>query len=254
MDKKRVLNNIVAPIAGLALFILIWYLIAVSIGKSIILPTPIETLREFFALFADGAFYLAVGSTLGRTLLGFVIAFALASLFAFLSSRSAFVKNLFSPFAVILRVLPTISIILLVLIWFRSTLAPYVITFVVIFPMLYKIVLDAIEQVDRGLIEMSDVYRFSNSKKLFHIYLPQMTPALLTGEGVTLSFSVKLTVAAEVLAYTKDSLGRNLQQASAYIETAKLLAWTLAAILLGFLLEGVVLLIKKLLVRHYYGK
>lgn len=253
MDRKRILNNVVAPIVGLAIFILIWYIVASSIGISIILPTPLETLREFFALFADGSFYLAVGSTLGRTLLGFLVAFILASLFAFLSSRSVFVRNLFSPFTIILRVLPTISVILLVLIWFRSALAPYVITFLVIFPMLYKMVLDAIEQVDRGLIEMAEVYHLSNAKKLFSVYLPQMTPSLLTGVGVTLSFSVKLTIAAEVLSYTKDSIGRNMQQASAYIETARLLAWTLAAILLGFLLEGIVLLVKKLLVRHYYG-
>ena len=254
MDKKRVITNIVAPIVGLAVFILIWYIVALSIGISIILPTPAETLGEFFKLFADGSFYLAVGTTLGRTLLGFLVAFILASLFAFLSSRSRFARNMFAPFAVILRVLPTISVILLVLIWFRSALAPYVITFLVIFPMLYKIVLDAIDNVDVGLIEMANVYHLSASKRFTYVYLPEMTPSLLTGAGITLSFSVKLTVAAEVLAYTRDSLGRNLQQASAYIETAKLLAWTLVAILLGFLLEGAVLLVKKLLVRHYYGQ
>ena len=253
MDKKRVITNVLAPIAGLAIFILIWYICAAAIGISIILPTPVETLREFFRLLSDGRFYLVVGHTLGRTLLSFLVAFILAAIFAWVASCSRFVRNLFSPFAIILRVIPTISVILLVLIFFRP-IAPYVVTFLVVFPMLYKTVLDAIDRVDGGLLEMAKVYGFSPAKKAFCVYLPQMTPSLLTGIGVTLSFSVKLTIAAEVLSTMRDSIGESMQSASAYTETAKLLAWTLVAILLGFLLEGAVLLVKKLLVRHYYGE
>ena len=253
MDNKRILTNIVAPIIGLVLFILVWYIAAAAVGISILLPTPIETLKEFFLLFGSSKFYLAIGSTLLRTIVGFLIAFILAAIFAFFSSRSRFVKNLFYPFSVILRVLPTISVILLVMIWFRSSVAPYVITFLIIFPILYKTILDAIEGVDSKLLEMAESYRFSAKKKLYYIYIPQMMPSLLTGASITLSFSVKLTIAAEVLCYTKDCIGKNLQEASAYIETASLLAWTLVAVILGFLLEGTLLFVKKFVVRHYYG-
>ena len=86
------------------------------------------------------------------------------------------------------------------------------------------------------------------------LYIPGMTPAVLTGMSITLSFSVKLTIAAEVLASTQGSMGRYMSQSSAYIDTPMLLAWTLAAILLGFILEGLVLLVKKILLRRYHGK
>ena len=253
MTKKRVVENIAAPLVGLAAFIGIWYAVSAAIGVSIILPSPTETLIGFFALLRQGSFYLALWYTLSRTIVSFLIAFVTASIFALLSKISVFFKRAFAPFIVILRVLPTISVILLVLIWFKSGTAPYVITFIVIFPMLYKVIVDATENVDQRLVEMGQVYGFSWQKRFLHIYLPQMTPSILTGIGITLSFSVKLTVAAEVLASARESMGRYMQQASAYIETATLLAWTLAAILLGFLLEGLVLLVRKLLVRRYYG-
>ena len=253
MDKKRLIYNILAPIVGCVVFIAVWFAVAAAIGKSIILPSPADTLRSFFDLLGEKTFYLALGKTLGRTLLSFVIAFALATFFAFLSTISEFFKKTFAPITVIMRVLPTISIILLVLIWFKSATAPFVITFIVIFPMLYTTVLNAAENVPHELLEMCEAYRISPWKRLVNLYIPEMTPAVLTGVSITLAFSVKLTVAAEVLASTQKSMGRYMAQSSAYIDTPMLLAWTLAAILLGFLLEGLVLLAKKLLTRKYHG-
>ena len=254
MERKRLVYNILAPILGCVVFIVVWFAISAAIGKSIILPTPLDTLRSFFRLLGDGRFYTAIGKTLGRTLLSFLIAFVLASIIAFLSTISVFVKKAFAPITVIVRVLPTISVILLVLIWFKSVTAPFVITFIVIFPMLYTTVLNAAENVSPELIEMCEAYHISPIRRILCLYLPEMTPAVLTGISITLSFSVKLTVAAEVLASTQGSMGRYMAQSSAYIDTPMLLAWTLAAILLGFLLEGLVLLVKKLLMRRYHGK
>lgn len=253
MEKKRLIYNILAPIVGCLVFIAVWFGVSAAIGKSVILPSPLETLRSFFSLLGEGTFYLAIARTLGRTLMSFLIAFLLACIFAFLSIISEFFKKAFAPVTVIVRVLPTISVILLVLIWFRSAVAPYVITFIVIFPMLYTTVLNAAENVDRELIEMCDAFGVSFGKRLLNLYIPEMTPSILTGVSITLSFSVKLTIAAEVLASTQRSMGRYMSQASAYIDTPMLLAWTLAAILLGFLLEGIVLVIKKMLERRYHG-
>ena len=252
MDKNRLIYNILAPIIGCGVFIAVWFGAAAAIGKSIILPSPADTLCSFFDLLGEKSFYLSVGRTLGRTLISFLIAFSLASLLAVLSMISTFFKKAFSPITVIMRVLPTISIILLVLIWFKSAVAPFAITFIVIFPMLYTTVLNAAERVPSELIEMCRAYRIPPIRRIFSLYLPEMTPSILTGVSITLSFSIKLTVAAEVLASTQGSMGRMMAQSSAYIETSTLLAWTLTAIVLGFLLEGLVLFVRKLLMRRYH--
>ncbi len=247
MNKKRVIINIVAPLCGVAAFIGVWFAVAASVGKTVILPTPIETLKAFFSLLSQSEFYRSVGMTLARTLLSFIIAFSLACLFAVLSYLCYFFKRAFSPITLMMRVMPTISIILLVFIWFDSEISPYVITFFVIFPMLYTVVANAFDGVDRGLLEMAKAYRIPLCRKIFRLYIPQMAPSVLTGISISLPFSVKLTIAAEVLAFTKESMGRNLKQQSSYLETPSLLAWTLAAILLGFLLEGLILILKKCL-------
>ena len=253
MDKKRVALNILAPLVGLGVFIGIWFLAASTIGFSLSLPSPAETFPKLFLLFSESSFYLAVGKTLARTLLAFLLAFLLSCLFAFLAKVSVFFRKAFSPLTVIVRVMPTISIILLVLRFVYGRFAPIVITFIVIFPMLYTTVFNAAEQVDGNLLEMSRSYALSMKKRIFNLYLPSMIPAILTGVSLTLSFSVKLTIAAEVLSATQESMGLYMQMAYSIIQTDVLLAWTLAAILLGFVLEGLVLLIRKLIVRHYHG-
>ena len=253
MNGKRVIENILAPVVGLAIFIGVWYACSAAIGIKIILPSPTDTLLGLFSLFGQRSFYLAVGRTLARAFIGFLVAFSAACLFAALGQGIRFFKKMFAPIAVIFRVLPTISVILLVLIWFKSATAPYVITFLVLFPMLYTTVSDAAEIVDKELLEMTKAYRFSRSKTLLSFYIPQMLPSLLTGASITLSFAVKLTVAAEVLAFTGASMGRAMQQSAAYMQTDLLLAWTLVAILLGFLLEGIVVLIRKFVVRWKDG-
>ena len=253
MKSRRVIENILAPLLGLGVIIAVWFIVSQAMGKRALLPSPVETFSGFFALLKTKSFYLSVGNTLARTLIAFAIAFVLACIFAFLSSICGIFKKAFAPVTIVMRVMPTISVILLVLIWAKSKTAPILITFLVIFPMLYTTILGAADEVDKGLLEMCRAYRLSRGKIITSLYLPSMTPSVLTGVSITLSFSVKLTVAAEVLASTKMSMGRFMKQASAYIEIDVLLAWTMTAILLGFLLEGLVLLVRKLYVRHYHG-
>ena len=82
------------------------------------------------------------------------------------------------------------------------------------------------------------------------MYLPLAAPALLSQAGAILSMGLKITVSAEVLASTYRSLGYMMQNAKLAVEMPELLALTLLAVLLGFLLEGACALISKKAVKH----
>lgn len=251
--KKSLVYNLFAPLLGLGLIVGIWWIIAASIDAEIILPTPSATFARFFKLFSSNTFYAQIGMTIIRSLVSFIVAFALAGILGAISARFEFFKKAFAPFVVLIRIMPTISVILLVLVWFYSEIAPYIITFIVIFPMMYTTILDAANDVDLKLVEMADIYGLSIWRKISKVYLPCMLPRIFTGMKITLPFCVKLTVAAEVLAFTADSVGRNLQMASVYLDTALLFAWTLIAILLGFLFELLVVLLRRILLRYEYA-
>ena len=60
---------------------------------------------------------------------------------------------------------------------------------------------------------------------------------------------LKIIVSGEVLANTFQSLGGMMQEAKMFVQMPRLMALTLVTVLVGFLLEGVCLLLYKAAVR-----
>ena len=104
----------------------------------------------------------------------------------------------------------------------------------------------AIAGVDVGLVEMARVYRIRPLDRLTGLYLPSVLPAVADGCRSAVSLCVKVVIAAEVLAQTAGSIGIEMQRASVVFEIARLMAWTLVAIVMSFLFEGIVAGLKKL--------
>ena len=199
----------------------------------------------FFELFAQKTFYVALANTLGRVLLSFVISFACALVLAIIASMLNGANKILSFTTSIMRAVPTMSIILLALIWLTTMQAPMLVAILVIFPLQFEGILNAILNVDPRLIEMAKIYNVPTKKIIFKLYLPETASGIFSTIKSTISLNVKLIIAAEVMAQTRDSIGVQMQQASLYLEMHVLLAWTIVAVILGLILEGIVLLIQK---------
>ena len=111
---------------------------------------------------------------------------------------------------------------------------------------MYNACRTAIDGVDPDLIEMAKVYGVRPVDRLTGIYLPSVLPSVADGSRSAVSLCVKVVIAAEVLAQTADSIGVEMQRASAIFEIARLMAWTMVAIVMSFAFEGIVYGLKKL--------
>ena len=110
-------------------------------------------------------------------------------------------------------------------------------------PLSYTQMYNALSSLDDGIFEMSKVYRVPKSRILTKFVLPQIAPQLIEATAGNLSFSVKLVIAGEALAQTASSLGGMINNANVYLETARLMAVTLLAVAVCFILEGAVKLL-----------
>lgn len=248
-NKLAKITNVIYPLIGVAAFLLLWFVVAKVVDIELILPTPGVAFKEFFVLWGEKAFWIAIGNTLLRTLLAFIIAFLLAIILAIASYLCEPFRRIISPLIVILRATPTMSIILLAIIWLTSKTSPILISFLIIFPILYSDFYSAMEGIDSGLIEMSKLYKVPVSTQIKELYVPSVLPYVFASVKSTLSFTVKIMVSGEVLANTAESMGNAMQIAKIYLDTAELLGWTVMAIALSYLLELIVLGISKLVVR-----
>ena len=237
--------DILLPFIALGIVVALWAIVAAAVGSEIIFPSLSSTIQALWDLLGEKTFYVAIGNSLLRVLISFVISFAFALVFAILSSLLKSAGKVVSILTSIMRTIPTMSIILLALIWLSTLNAPMLVAILVIFPLQYAGLLNAIVNVDPRLIEMAKIYNVPVKKQIFKLYLPESAPTVYSTIKSTISLNVKLIIAAEVMAQTKASMGLQMQQASMYLEMDVLFAWTIVAIILGLILEGIVTLVEK---------
>lgn len=235
--KNTILKNCIQTLLSLV-FLLVCYFAAYAIaGNELLVPAFADVCKQMGKLLLSGGFWAALGNTLLRTLLALGISFVLALIFALISYLLPPFNSFFTPVVSALRSLPTLAVLLILLVWWGAGDAPVAVAFLSLFPMLYASILSALSGVDKDLIEMSRVYNVPLSKRIGELYLPAAAPYVLRETGAALSFSLKLVVSAEVLAYTFPSMGNLMQEARLY-DISQLFALVGVTFALGLLLEG----------------
>lgn len=242
-------ENIFYPLISVTLFVAVWSIYANIVNIEMILPKPAVTFNRFFTLFSEKSFWNAVGNTLWRTLYSFFISFTVALLLAVLGSIFRPIHKLAEPIITIIRATPTMSIILLAIIWLKSASSPMLIAFLIIFPMCYTAFYESIISVDKKLIELSTVYDVKKGDMVKDLYIPSITPTLFSIAKSAISLNIKVIIAGEVMAQTRNSMGNFMQISKIYLNTAELLAWSVMAVLISYILEALVDLIKRMVVR-----
>ncbi|MCD8307203.1 MAG: ABC transporter permease subunit [Clostridia bacterium] len=228
---------VMMSVIAIAAMWLVWVIVYHAVGNDYIVPSFTESMKSFGLLFASSAFWTAFGMTCLRMMLAFLISFVLAALLCMLATAVKAAEAFLKPVMIFFRTLPTLAIILVVLIWTNATIAPVIVTVLVLFPAMYAQMMAAVNDVDKGLLQMADVYRISRATRISRIYLPLVAPNILSQCGPDISLGLKVTVSAEVMANTLRSIGGMMQNARMYVDMPKLAALTLVTVVVGIIIE-----------------
>lgn len=223
---------------SLTLYLGIWKLLSVIIGRSIILPPPELVLVQTLRFLATRDAWSKILATTLRGLGGFSISLLLGIITGLAAGRSRVFKWFSDPFLISIRSIPVLSLILLAIIWFPTELVPVFICFLIAYPVISSAVASGVSQVDSELLEMAAVYKKSQWTVLRDITLPSVMPYLLNGVSTGLGLTWKSVVAAEVLSMPSSGLGTAMQTAQLQLDTAHLFAWTLIVVILASLSEA----------------
>lgn len=236
--KRRFPKNFIFSLGGVVCLLLAWLVAYFAVGNSYVLPSFWETLGAAGKLFAEGSFYLSLGSTFLRTVCAFLASFIIGAGLALVSCLVPPVRAFFAPFFSVVRSVPTLAVMLMILLWTSPSLAPVVVTVLVLLPTVYAEALASFEGVKEEYGDFLEAYAVQGAKKVFTVYLGGALPSLMLEGGSALSLGLKITVSAEVLAATYSSIGGMMQESQIYLEIPRLFALTVVCVLLGFLLEG----------------
>lgn len=222
---------------------LIWVIAGIIVDNPLLLPRFEDVMAAFFRIFVDLDSLSVIMHTLIRLLLGLLIASILGFFFGVVAGYRKNFATFFNPIATVLRTIPVISITVILLIVCGFALTPYVITFMMIFPLIYQGTYGAIIGIEPELI---DVYKLEDNHfftGLFHCYLPLISRDIRTSLLQSLGLGIKVLVMAEYLSQTRDSIGNQLYLAKVNLNYDEVFAWTFLLILMALLFE--------LLINHY---
>jgi len=202
----RAVKVILPPLAGIALVLLAWQIIA---GRNAAFPTPQATLQEALALFAD-PFYRnspndqGIGwnvlASLKRVALGFGLAALVGIPLGFMIGRVRFFQGMFAPIISLLKPVSPLAWLPIGLLVFKSAdpAAIWSIFICSIWPMVINTAV-GVQRVPQDYMNVARVLNLSEWKVLTKILLPSALPYILTGVRLAIGTAWLVIVAAEML-------------------------------------------------------
>ncbi len=229
--------------AGSIIFwVLLWQIAAKLINQKLLfkIPLPAETVKEFFICAKTADFWSSVINSLLHIIIGFIIAVAAGLICGMLSGNSVIFKTVSSPISRLIRSVPVAAFIILAWLWIPSSLIPSFIAFLMVFPIVWLQIENALLSIDKRLIEMAKTFRMSKRGIVLNIKIPFVLPALRNSCITGLGFAWKSGVAAEVICNPTGSIGAMLSNAKSNLEYARVFAVVFTIVILSLILENII--------------
>ncbi|KAF0191205.1 MAG: nitrate ABC transporter inner membrane subunit [Gammaproteobacteria bacterium] len=194
------------PLIGLALFVLVWALLANSSSG---LPGPVKTWQSAVEVFSD-PFYdngpndKGIGwnilSSLERVGIGFGLAALIGIPLGFVIGRVTFINGMLSPIISLLRPVSPLAWLPIGLLVFKQAdpAAIWVIFISSIWPMIINTAV-GVGKIPQDYLNVARVLNLSEWKILTKILLPATMPYVMTGVRLSIGVAWLVIVAAEML-------------------------------------------------------
>ena len=226
--------KIIVPIA---FWLLVWELLALIVNRSVLIPTVTETFSALFEIIASKVFYKVVALTFIRIITGLFLGIISGILLAVLSHRFEAVYIITSPLISVIKSTPVATFIVILWILLSGDALAILIAVLMVMPIIWQNLMDGYKSIDKNLSEVCDVFNFSFGKRMRVLVFPALMKYLIPGIITASGLAWKAEIAAEIIAYTKNSIGQQINDAKYFYETPTVFAWTLVIITLSIFLE-----------------
>lgn len=249
--KSRLLYSVPGKILlsslAVLLWLIVWHIASIRLGKPLLLPTPISVAERLGELIVTQNFWRYTLRSLLRVVSGILSGIGIAVAVSALTAAFRPAEILLSPLITVIKSTPVASFIILAMLWISDDILPVFISFLMVFPVVWANLHTAFKSIPKPYHDLAQIYRLPLSRRIRRIYAPSALPYFLSACRSSLGLAWKAGIAAEVLALPALSIGRQLNESKLYLETTDLFAWTMVVIALSLLLE----LCAKLLFRRF---
>lgn len=195
---KKIRNGILLPV----LLLLLWYIITrMQVFSPYLLPSPAAVWEALTELAASGELAKHLSISLRRVFCGFFLAAATAIPLGILCGRSKYFYTYCWFLLEFLRHVPPLAAIPLIILWAGiDEASKLTIIFLASFFPLFLNTCSGIRNCDSKLLEVGKTLGFSDSQLIRHILLPSALESIVTGLQLSLGYSWRALIGAELIA------------------------------------------------------
>jgi len=224
---------------GVALMLAVWEICALAVDFNFILPTVETTLIELLGLFTQGSFYLTVLASLARIVIGLLLGVLFGVGLALLTNYIPYAREILSPLVIVIRSTPVASFIMVLWLIIGSDSVPTVIALLMVMPIVWQNLETGFSSIARELNEVCQIYGVRGRKKLRILILPTLKKYLIPSIVTSAGLSWKSGIAAEIISYTANSIGREIYHAKSDFESGLMFAWTIIVVISSLIIEKI---------------
>lgn len=201
------------------------------------LPDPVTVARIIIAETADGSLPYHVGVTLARVAVAFAISMAIGSAIGLAMGRLKRLDGFFDSWLVLFLNVPALVTIVLCYVWFGLVEAAAIAAVAVNkIPTVVVTVREGARALDRGHLEMAQVFRIGRWKTLRHVVVPALAPFLLAAARSGLALIWKIVLVVELIGRS-NGVGFQINVFFQFFDVAHILAYTIAFVVVIQMIE-----------------
>ena len=210
--KVNFLKKFIEKILPILFWVFVWQIIFIIVNNSKLIPSPLSTFFSFKEVIFEYDFLSVIFLSTFRVLCAFILGMILGLSFAVLSKKFKVIYYLLNPILLGIRIIPVPSFILLLMVWLNPDFVTIVISFLMVFPLVFSNLFEGFDNVDHSLLEMAKVYNLSKKDIIKNIYVPSMMSSFFSSCKNGIGFAFKAGVSAEIMASLVSSVWHKIAE------------------------------------------
>jgi NitT/TauT family transport system permease protein len=234
-DRRDIAGRVLPPLLALASVLAVWSALYFLYPR--LLPSPWSTVQEAVRLLSDGTFFFHMYQSLRRVLVGSIVAMFLSVGVGIYMGTVIMGERFFQPLVILGLTIPGLMWALIAVMLFGiNEFSPYFAVTVTIFPMLVINIWAGVKSLDKELMDMSHVFRFTKWMKISQVILPQLVPNIFAATRYGLGLAWKVVVVVEMFG-TSNGVGYQVMKSYQVFNMEGVIAWTLTFVLAMIVIE-----------------
>jgi len=242
MKRSIIQSKYIFSLTTIIIFVFIWIFLSSNANNSYAFPSLKVIFESFKRLIVE--YHFVVLKTILKIVIsvsiGVVISLGIVVIYILKKDLIGF----FTPILEFLHVVPIIGISLyLFLIFDNLSMPPYVITIMVVIPIIVNALTTAYDNIDKTIEDALKLEQIKFHHKLFKVYIPLIMPYFLMSLLQSFSLGVKAMIMGEYICYVNGSLGA-LMYNSKLEDNGLLIAILLILFLLSIICEVIIKIVQ----------